>query len=178
MRNPDELLWAAAELADEWRVIAEVASRLSQVEGSRTSAESADLDAGLLHYRAVVNFCCGDYCGRRHHDDITPEDLIGRDWWPDDEEFDRRLRGRLGGINKALAHLSWKRRDLSIIWPFGLLAHEADYALRLFVAEVPDDEPVLAVLRDAAAYAKDVLPAREQWTTTTVEPAPKRSPVP
>ena len=65
--------------------------------------------ATLIHARCLINFCCGGYTGKRHAGDIQPSDFLGVDWWPQDESFDRRLRGRLQFINEELQHLSWQR---------------------------------------------------------------------
>jgi hypothetical protein len=174
MQDEQRLLTAAGYIAEEWRGIAQTAARLAHVHGARSSVQSADLDAGLLHYRCVVNFCCGNFKGRWDSADIKPADFLGRKWWPVDEELDRRLRGRLPGINRALGHLSWDRLDLSIMWPFALLAYEADYVLRLFLAEAESDELWTESLRVAAAYAAATLPPREAWGSSVVEPAPPR----
>jgi hypothetical protein len=172
----DRLSAGASHLAYEWLSVAENAGLLEPVTGARTPGQNAYLEAGLVHYRNLVTFCCGDYKGWwLHKDDMKPSDFLGRDWWPIDEEFDRRLRGRLPGINQNLQHLSWKRLNDDVMsWPFGLLAHEAHHVMKLFLAEVPTDALWRPVLESAAARVEAVIPARQSWTTTVVVPAPER----
>lgn len=76
-RTPDELEVAAGYVAEEWRLVAGIAQRLEAVEGARTPSESADLDAGVLRYRAIVHFCCGNYHGKWWPMDIGPGGLPG-----------------------------------------------------------------------------------------------------
>jgi hypothetical protein len=96
------------------------------------------IEATLVHARCLINFCCGGYKGARNDDDIQPADFLGVDWWPRDGDFDRRLRGRLRFINQELQHLSWQRvlhKDPLIV-SVNLLAHEAHWAMHLFVDEL------------------------------------------
>ncbi|MBA2281033.1 MAG: hypothetical protein M3527_03770 [Actinomycetota bacterium] len=123
-----ELDDGAGHVAYEWMSTISAAHDLAAVPGQRNSLQNALLEAGLAHYRCVVNFCCGHFTGRHRADDIKPSDFLRRDWWPEDEEFDRRLRGRLPGINKTFAHLTWDRGIVQILWPLGFLAHEAQWA--------------------------------------------------
>lgn len=162
-RTAAELESAATHVAYEWQTVVAMAAQLAEVIGSRTALETAVLEAGLVHYRCVVNFCCGNFRGKWQPDDIQPSDFLGRPWWPQDEEFDRRLRGRLPTINVHLAHLAWDRLDRSVLWPFGLLAHEADYAMRLFLDQVPAGASWRKSFDRASHEAASRLPARTEW---------------
>jgi hypothetical protein len=164
----------AAYVGETWRAIVDVAAELATVERGRTGLQSLILDGGLVHYRCAVNFLCGNYAGVWHPTDLKPPDFLGCPWVIADEQYDRHLRGRLRIVNIALAHLSWRRRDEFVAWPFGLLAHEADHALRLFLADVPTDAPWRRHLDFAGKVARDRLPPRQKWSSSTVELAPPR----
>lgn len=174
-----DLPLGAGYIAEQWYIIGTVACRLDAVTGGRTPDESMALEIGTVYYRSLVNFCCGNFRGNRHDDDIKPSDFLGTDWWPPDEELDRRLRGRLPTINRTLAHLSWHRPDIYAMWPFGQLAHEVHHVLTEFVAEAEsrtsDGAEWLATLQVARTHVGHTLPERRSWRATAVEPAPARS---
>ncbi len=176
MKTRDRLAEGAQDVASEWRAVVKIASSLESVRGPRSFDQSALLDAGMLHYRCIVNFCCGNFKGKWMSNDLKPQDFLGRPWWPEDNEFDRRLRGRLATINKALVHLSWQRLDLYTMWPFDLLAHEADHALRRFLDQIPVDATWAPTLQDAGEFARVTLPPkpRRGWASSVVEQAPVR----
>lgn len=136
-RSNSDLKQAIHHVQGEWMLLADMASLLPQGR-DRTLAETAALESTFVHARCLINFCCGDYGGRRHKGDIQPADFLGVDWWPRDEQFDRKLRGRLPVINQLMQHLSWQRvlDKQSVIWSVVFLAHEVDWAMRLFVAEL------------------------------------------
>jgi hypothetical protein len=67
------------------------------------------MDAALEHARCLINFVAGNYAGTRSAKDIQAKDFLGVDWWPRDEDFHRKLRGRVQFINERLANLSWER---------------------------------------------------------------------
>jgi hypothetical protein len=98
-----DLVGGALHIAFEWQTVVEMAVLLAEVDGNRTPEQTAYLEAGLLHYRCLVNFCCGNAHGEWHPNDMKPADFLERAWWPPDEEFDRRLRGRLPLINQDVA---------------------------------------------------------------------------
>jgi hypothetical protein len=174
MRTDAQLLTAAHRVAEEWVLLATIAQRTAEFRDGSAALEGAMVQAGLLHYRCVVNFCCGDHSGRWHPNDVQPEDFLGRPWWPPYDDFDRLLRGRLQVIDQSFTHLSWERIDPAAVWPFRLLAYEADYALRLFVADLPRDTAWGAVLEAARRRAGDLMPPRESWPATGVAAAPLR----
>lgn len=137
IRTKVQLVEAAHHVNGEWALLADMA-RLLPTSGAQSLADTAALEATLVHARCLINFCCGGYQGGRNRSDIRPEDFLGRDWWPRDEEFDRTLRGRLRFINQELQHLSWQR--VLDEEPLGvsvtLLAHEVHWAMHLFVDEL------------------------------------------
>jgi hypothetical protein len=173
-----DLQAGATDIAYEWLTVAEMAALLHPITGARTPEQNAFLEAGLVHYRCLVNFACGGFTGSWHPDDLKPEDFLGRPWWPADPSFDQLLRGRLAAINQCLQHLSWEREKHAFMWPFGLLAHEAHYLMGLFLAEVPRDSQWRLVLESAAIRAEGALPPREKWRSTVVQPAPPRREAP
>lgn len=127
---------AAYHVAYEWSTLAGMTAELDRVSGTRALTETALLEALLIHTRCLINFVSGDWKGRHHKNDITPEDFLGYAWWPPDEELDRTLRGRLPTINAHLAHLSWDRvTDGSMMWSVVLVSHQAHWAMKLFAAE-------------------------------------------
>ncbi|HSH58319.1 MAG TPA: hypothetical protein VK988_01510 [Acidimicrobiales bacterium] len=135
-RSTKELEEAAHHVKGEWTKVAQMASLLPQY-GERALAETAALEATLVHTRCLIHFCCGGYEGRRNRHDIVPADFLGVDWWPRDEDFDRHLRGRLRFIDHELQHLSWQRvlnKDPLIV-PIVLVAHEVHWGMHLFVED-------------------------------------------
>jgi hypothetical protein len=135
---PSELEQAASHVAYEWTSLAGMAVELAKIQGARTLIQNALLEAFLVHDRCLINFLCGGYTGARDPKDLQPKDLLGREWWPPDEEFDRRLRGRLPVINQNLAHLSWQRvrSEEPVSWQALFIAHETSWGMGLFVDEV------------------------------------------
>ncbi len=90
---------AVSHVQGEWMLLADMASLLPQGR-DRTLAEVAALEATFVHARCLVNFCSGGYAGNRNPADIQPANFLGVDWWPRDEQFDRKLRGRLRLVNQ------------------------------------------------------------------------------
>jgi hypothetical protein len=177
-RTEDELLEAAVAVDYEWVAMAELARNLDGVIGVRTEADNNAMEAFLVHYRCMVNFLCGDYKGNWYPTDIQPEDFLGEPWWPQDEELDRRMRGRLPIINTELQHLSWQRvtnRD-AVKWSTVSMAHEVSFAAERFVDEAERVRPgrVAANLRITTQHVGAVLPPVEQLPHTEVPPAPAR----
>lgn len=129
-RSTDELEEAARHVTVEWSEVAKMASLLP---GNR-----AALEATLLHARCLIHFCCGGYDGKRDRRDIVSKDFLGVDWWPRDEDFDRKPRGRLRFIDHGLQHLSWQRvlNKEPLIVPVVLVAHEVHWGMHLFVEEL------------------------------------------
>ncbi len=136
-RSASELEEAASHVTGEWALLAETSSLLPQT-GDRSPLERAAMEATLVHARCLINFCCGDAKGKRDARDIPPADFLGADWWPRDEDFDQKLRGRLRFINEELQHLSWQRvvNKAPLLVPIILLVHEVHWAMHLFVAEL------------------------------------------
>ena len=132
-----ELHDAASHVQGEWSLLIQTAAQLP-THGVRTAAEDAAMEATLVHARCLINFCCGGYKGARNAQDIQPRDFLGLDWWPREEDFDRKMRGRLRFINENLAHLSWRRvLDKSpLIVSLSLLVNEVHWAMHLFVEEL------------------------------------------
>lgn len=119
-RTADELKQAAEHVKGEWVLLAESAAMLP-AEGSGGPIERAAMEAMLVHARCLIHFCCGGYGGKRDRRDIVPEDFMGVDWWPHDEQFDRRLRGRIQFIDWNLqrtdAWPSEPRRQAASVTP-------------------------------------------------------------
>lgn len=138
MRSAKEVSQAESYVCDEWRRLAELAAELSQIQGHRTLRETAMLEAFMLHERCLINFLCGGYRGGRNKGDITPEDFLGFEWHLQDEQLDRKLRGRLLAINRYLAHLSWSRvhDEEALIWSASFMAAELSWAMHQFVLEL------------------------------------------
>jgi hypothetical protein len=155
-----------------------MATGLSTVTGQRTLAQNAELESGLLHNRNLIEFLCGSYkTGARHADLIQPANFLGHDWWPEDVEFDRRLRGRLPTIHQSLAHLSWQRvldRD-PIWWALGFLAWETSWGMKLFVDAVTSaSAPCWEIFGGAQDGVRARLPAYEQKPQTVAPLASHR----
>lgn len=128
---------AASHVVYEWVSLAEMTAELAKVTGQRALIENALLEAVLLHNRCLINFVCGNLKGGHAKNDIQPADFLRRDWWPEDEQFDRQLRGRLPMLNKHLAHLSWERVTDStpVLWSVILVSHQTHWGMKLFTAE-------------------------------------------
>lgn len=136
------------------------------------------MESMLVHARCLINFTCGNYRGNQQPTDIQPKDFLGVDWWPRDEPFERKLRGRLAFINQELQHLSWRRVDDKepLIVHLPLLAHEVHWAMHLFVEELDARrlpvwqsrfasqeklvEPMLPGYRNAGETVPHLAPAR------------------
>ena len=136
-RSTDELEEAAQHVTVEWAEMAKMATLLPR-NCVRMLADTAALEATLVHVRCLIHFCCGGYDGKRDGRDIVPKNFLGVDWWPRDEDFDRTLRGRLRFINHELQHLSWQRvlNKEPLIVPVVLVAHEVHWGMHLFVDEL------------------------------------------
>ena len=167
---------AAAEIAAEWRVMAEMAAALASATGTRTLTDRAVMEALFLHNRCLVNFLCGNWKGVHGTDDIRPKDFLGYDWWPADEAFERGLRGRLSVVNKHIAHLSWERvtDDTPVIWSVTLVSHQTHWGMHLFTEEAHrvnnPQAPAFAAARDFAQGALPRLPTDVAETTPIQAP--------
>ena len=173
----DELFEAAHVVGREWFRLAQGAIDLSVVRGARTREDQATLEAFLVRNRALILFVCGGRTGKRNDRDIQPRDFLDRDWWPDDEEIDRRLRGRLKLIDFALAHIGWDRvKDATTLcWPSSSLAWETSWALTQFVQVlVAEHRPVAPVFAEAQRQAYAALPAYEAAPSMEHPLAPRR----
>lgn len=179
--TPEELQEAAHHVAGEWVLLAENAARLP-ANRVRTQIETSALEAMLVHARCLIHFCCGGYKGRRNRRDIVPENFLGADWWPRDEDFDRKLRGRLRFIDEELQHLSWQRvlNKAPLMVSMTLLAAEVHWAMHLFVEELrAKGSPWLATFEIQEHLVREMLPSHQNAAQTTPHLAPARpNPVP
>lgn len=176
-RSETDLEQAALHVSYELTSLAEMAAELVRVHGARDLHQNALLESFLVHNRNLINFIAGGYKGSRDSGDIQPADFLGYDWWPGDEEYDRRIRGRLPVINQNLQHLSWARvqADDFVMWPMGFLAHETTWGMRLFVAELRKaDGRRLGQFELSLQIAHAALPPFEQKPQTTAPMAPPR----
>jgi hypothetical protein len=177
-RSEDELFEAAHEVGREWLRLAQGASDLTVLEGIRGREDRATLEAFLVRNRALINFVCGTRTGKRRNRDIQPMDFLDRDWWPDDEDIDRRLRGRLKQIDRSIGRIGWSRvnDDSPDPWPCALLAWETTWGLTQFVQVlVSEQRPVASAFAEGQRQAYAALPAYEAPSITGDGPfAPKR----
>ena len=176
-RTDDELFEAAHEVGREWYKLAQGATELSVLPGRRTRTDEATLEAFLIRDRALIHFVCGGRTGKRNDRDIQPRDFLDRDWWPDDEEIDRRLRGRLKVIDFAVSRIGWDRvtDQTSGLWPTSALAWETSWALTEFVqALVAENRPVASTFAEAQRQAYAALPPYEPPAMTDHPYAPRR----
>lgn len=182
MTHTDGMLEAAAHhVTYEWLTLAQLARLLVDLEGGdRTLAHNAAVEAFMLHDRCLINFLCGNYKGGRMDGrDIAPSDFLGFEWVLEDEEMDRRLRGRLPGINTCLAHLTWDRVEggAPFSWPPLFLAWETTWAMRQFVTAVRESGGKCLFQFEAAAaqVAQQLPPFRDEYQTTPPYAPPRRS---
>lgn len=167
----------ARHVIREWQTMAQLAAELAQVTGSRTLVDEALMEALLVHNRCLINFLCGNWKGRYQGNDMRPSDFLGYDWTPPDALFERRLRGRLGVINKQLAHLSWDRvtDQTPVFWSVVHMSHQTHVALKLFTAELArTHSPVSGVFMACESELDDVLPVPKQVRETRPVLAPER----
>jgi hypothetical protein len=177
-RSEDELFEAAAEVGREWLKLAQNASDLTVINSIRGREDRATLESFLLRNRALIHFLCGNRKGKRKDRDIQPSDFLDRDWWPEDEAIDRRLRGRLVQIDRWLANIGWNRviDGSPEPWPCAFLAWETSWALTQFVQVlVAEQRPVAAAFAEAQRHAFAALPAYEAPPLTDLPCAPKRT---
>jgi hypothetical protein len=176
-RSEDERFEAAHEVGRAWFKLAQAASDLTVVPGPRSREDQATLEAFLVRDRALIHFLCGGRKGKRREDDIQPSDFLDRDWWPDDEEIDRRLRGRLVQIDRTLARIGWTRvtDGTPVSWPVTVLAWETTWGLTQFVQVLlAERRSVAPVFAEAQRQAYAALPAFEPPPLTELPYAPKR----
>ena len=144
----------------------------------RDGSDGSDARARALSHHLLL----WGYKGTRDASDIQPADFLGEDWWPRDEDFDRKLRGRLRFINQELQHLSWQRvlnKDPLLV-SVTLLAHEVHRAMDLFVDELntkrSDWFPPFDLQRQ---YVTKLLPRLDRPAETAPHLAPpRRKPTP
>lgn len=170
---------AASHVAHEWFALVDYAAQLDSIQGARTSAQNAVMEAALVHARCLITFLCGNYKGARSRADITPADFLVRPWSLPAED-DEQLRGYLPILNVNLAHLSWERLDDQVvILPVGFLAHLLSWHMNRFVDELErQDAPRRTQFRTAAERLAAILPPRKRWASTSVQPAPPRKELP
>jgi hypothetical protein len=176
-RSEDELFEAAHAVGREWFKLAQAATDLSVIPGARNREDEATLEAFLVRDRALIHFVCGSYKGKRNDRDIQPRDFLGRDWWPDDEEIDRRLRGRLKLIDTSLSDIGWDRITDGALahWPCTFLAWETTWAMTQFVQVlVAEQRSVATAFAEAQRQAYAVLPPFEPPPITGHAYAPTR----
>lgn len=121
-RDARQLAEAALAVAEEWQNLAELAAALRDEQELSPSVRAGLVDGFLGCDRSLILFLCGGQSGQRDRRDIQPSDFLGHDWWPDDEEMDQRLRGRLAVLARFKAHLSWERvlNTDAVLWPYSL----------------------------------------------------------
>jgi len=170
-RSVAETTEAAVEVTREWTNLAELAVALRDT--STTPGVRAGLaDGYLVCDRALILFLCGGQDGKHDRRDITPKDFLGEDWWPDDEEMDQRLRGRLAVMARQKAHLSWGRvlNKNGVLWPYSLLAWETSWSMARFVRQLERASAIAApVFQEAEQQARRVLGPEEHWRAFTSE---------
>lgn len=166
---------AARLVINEWQMLAECCALVQQIEGVRSTADTAALEAAWLHSRCLINFLCGNYAGKWDPRDISPRDFLREDWCLPDEH-DRELRGHLRIVNENLAHLSWNRlNDEVISLPITLVGWLVHWNMGQFVQEAIRQGAERAALFDAESRRiAALMPPRKQWESTPVEPAPPR----
>ncbi len=155
----------------EWTKLAELAVALRDTS-TAPGVRAGLVDGFLTCDRTLILFLCGGQDGKRDRRDITPKDSLGKDWWPDDEEMDQRLRGRLAVMARNKAHLSWERvlnKD-PVLWPYNLLAWETSWSMGRFVREPELAAAVdLKVFQAAAQRVQRILGSAEPWPVSTSE---------
>ena len=172
----EQLQEAAEHVKGEWFLLAESAAMLPA--GTRGPAERAAMEAMLVHARCLIHFCCGGERGKRDCRDIAPEDFLGVDWWPRDENFDQRLRGRLQFIDRYLQHITWQRvlDKAPLVVSLKLLAAEVHYGMHLFVEELrAKGSPWLGTFEIQEKAVEAVLPSYQGAIETTPHLAPARA---
>lgn len=163
-----DLQAAANRVTSEWRAMAKASAMVTD----------HDLDADVqraLHgtvltlNRALIQFICGGEGGNRDPRDIQPRDFLHRDWHPDDDEMDQRLRGRLSVISKTSSHLSWRAAtdQRAMLWPIGLITRETSWAMYQFISEVKTaGSPAVPTFEAAQSDVRALLPPRDFRTAT------------
>jgi hypothetical protein len=178
-RSDDELFDAAAEVGREWLKLAQGASDLTVINSIRGREDRATLEAFLIRNRALINFVCGNRSGKRKGRDIQPRDFLDRDWWPEDADADRRLRGRLSQIDRWLSSVGWNRviDAAPDPWPCAYLAWDTSWALTQFVQVlVAEQRPVAVAFAEAQRHAFAALPAYEAPPHLDQPLGPRRDP--
>jgi len=141
-RTPEELTDAATHIAYEYGEFVRCAG---QIDG-------AFLEASLLHARNLIEFLIGR--GRRHPNDITPDDFVDG-WVPPDTEETHRLKQALPEIDQHLSHLSWERVDWrrtkgTKYWDYAELYPDLTSVYLVFVALAREQvAPGAAILANA-----------------------------
>jgi hypothetical protein len=170
---------AAHHVVYEWKSLVQMAAYLSNIQGSRDLLENALLEACLVHNRNLIEFLCGsERTGSRNPETIQPSDFLGHSWWPEDVEFDCRLRGRLYVMHENLAHISWQRvlDKEPVLWPAGFLAWETSWGMKCF-AEAAEAEHAACweIFATGHAEVRQMLPPYDnKKPQTVVTPAPHR----
>ena len=175
-RSHIELDEAASNVKGEWVLLGETVSLLPS-SGVRSQLQNAAMEATLVHARCLINFCSGDYGGRSTDRDIRPADFLGVDWWPRDEQFDRKLRGRVRFINQELQHLPWQRvlNKAPLAVSVRLLAHEVHWGMHLFVEELQAKQSVWhPTFEIQERYVAGLLPPLDGTAETVPHLAPAR----
>jgi hypothetical protein len=176
-RSEDERFEAAHEVGREWFLLAQGAADLSVAPNLRSRADQATLEAFLVRNRALIRFACGGRTGGRKDRDIQPRDFLDRDWWPSDEQADRRLRGRLATIDRAFVRIGWDRvtHDTPTTWPCAYLAWETSWALtELVQVLLAERRSVATAFAEAQRQAYAALPPYEPPPLVEPEYAPRR----
>jgi len=173
-----QLAAAAVEVTVEWMNLAEQAAALKNESEASPGVRAGLVDGFLTCDRSLIMFLCGGQDGRRDRRDIQPKDLLGREWWPEDEEMDQRLRGRLAVMARFNAHMSWERvlnKD-AVRWPYNLLAWETTWSMGCFVRQLEQVRAAaVPAFQEAERRVHELLGPREPWPISTNEYAVPRS---
>jgi hypothetical protein len=140
-RRSDEILRAASDhLYYEYWMFRSLTDALATGATQPGWLRNALVESWVIHLRALLDFV---YPPKS----VNPEDVIAADFFDSSSEWDATrpvisttlARGR-GRANKEIAHLSYKRIDISHEdkqWQFVALAHEVEKLMVLFLRRVP-----------------------------------------
>ncbi len=178
MRDEEQLAAAAVEVCNEWTNLAGMATALKNESETVPGIHAGLIDGFIVCDRALIMFLCGGQNCDRDHRDIAPQDFLRREWWPEDEEMDQRLRGRLAVMARFSAHLSWNRvlNTDAVLWPYNLLAWETTWSMSCFVRQLEQVQAATApTFQEAERRVHELLGPRGRWSVSTSEYGAPRS---
>lgn len=102
IRSAEQTTETATEVTREWTNLAELAVALRDTS-TAPGVRAGLVDGFLTCDRTLILFLCAAKTASATGVTSRPRTSWGKDWWPDDEEMDQRLRGRLAVMarNKA-----------------------------------------------------------------------------